>query len=255
MLNVRIITVPPEVHNSFRNSDTMHFFEMIARNVGIRRARAPFILATSLNVVMPEELIAFLSKEHLKPDRIYSLYRHKTSSEIIQKPVCQEQAKNPFRWRYALNWLSIQPAIRRAKHVAKQQINKPFSRPRQYIHDDVCSDFILMAKDAWEKTRGYPELPVYPLYLDKALLYTAVSLGYKQLVLQESIRLSYIDQDSSVLDLPLKERLDMFIGMPWLDINLWGQLKHHYISGGEPILLNESDWGLAQHQLMETVLK
>ncbi|MFC1830371.1 hypothetical protein ACFL0O_12275 [Thermodesulfobacteriota bacterium] len=42
-ITTRIITVPPEIHNTFHNSDKILLFQMIAKNVGIRRAKGHFI--------------------------------------------------------------------------------------------------------------------------------------------------------------------------------------------------------------------
>jgi NAD+ synthase len=45
--DVRVIEVPPEVHARFRYSDRLPMFQMIAKNVGIRRAKGRFVLPTS----------------------------------------------------------------------------------------------------------------------------------------------------------------------------------------------------------------
>ena len=39
-LRIRTITVPPKVHGRFRHGDTIPLYQMIAKNVGIRRSRA-----------------------------------------------------------------------------------------------------------------------------------------------------------------------------------------------------------------------
>ena len=38
----KIVVVPPEVHRTFAHADGLPLFQMIAKNVGIRRSSAPF---------------------------------------------------------------------------------------------------------------------------------------------------------------------------------------------------------------------
>ena len=45
---VRVITVPHEIHARMAHSDALPLFQMIAKNVGIRRARGKFVLATNI---------------------------------------------------------------------------------------------------------------------------------------------------------------------------------------------------------------
>ncbi|MGH7551576.1 MAG: hypothetical protein ACREMQ_00940, partial [Longimicrobiales bacterium] len=48
---IRFIEVPAEAHVAIRNSDTIPLFQMIAKNVGIRRAQGEFIVATNPDVL------------------------------------------------------------------------------------------------------------------------------------------------------------------------------------------------------------
>src|SRR5205823_6021070 len=44
----RIIEVPESIHSRLEHSDQLPLFQMIAKNVGIRRARGSFVLATNI---------------------------------------------------------------------------------------------------------------------------------------------------------------------------------------------------------------
>src|SRR5207237_808326 len=48
---VRIIEVPPELHARFRHAENLPLFQMIAKNVGIRRARGRYVLATNIDIL------------------------------------------------------------------------------------------------------------------------------------------------------------------------------------------------------------
>src|SRR5690242_11351100 len=45
---VRIVEVPPELHARYRHATALPLYQMIAKNVGIRRARGEFVLATNI---------------------------------------------------------------------------------------------------------------------------------------------------------------------------------------------------------------
>jgi len=66
---VRIIGVPPELHRRFRYAEALPLYQMIAKNVGIRRARGRFILATNIDILISDELAAYLAEQKLEHGR------------------------------------------------------------------------------------------------------------------------------------------------------------------------------------------
>ncbi len=81
-VSVRIITVSQEIHSQFKHSDTIQFFQFIAKNVGIRRARSPFILATNVDILFSDELFRFLALNSLKDDTFYRIDRSDLGNAI-----------------------------------------------------------------------------------------------------------------------------------------------------------------------------
>jgi hypothetical protein len=80
--DVRFIQVPPEVHGSIPNAATVLFHQMIAKNVGIRRARGQFVLATNLDIVFSPELIEYLATRPLDPQAMYRMDRTDVANRI-----------------------------------------------------------------------------------------------------------------------------------------------------------------------------
>ncbi|MBY0280560.1 MAG: glycosyltransferase [Alphaproteobacteria bacterium] len=74
----RVIQVPSEYHNKFKHSDKLPLFQYIAKNVGIKRASADFILSTNIDILFSNELMEFL-KTDLKPHFIYGVDRYDTN--------------------------------------------------------------------------------------------------------------------------------------------------------------------------------
>lgn len=73
--DVRIVTVPPEIHARHRHAESLPLFQMIAKNVGIRRARGEYIVCTNIDIIFSDELMAFLAKRQLTPDKVYRSLR------------------------------------------------------------------------------------------------------------------------------------------------------------------------------------
>jgi hypothetical protein len=67
--SVRIITVPPELHATFENGDQLPLFQMIAKNVGIRRARGAFVLATNIDILFSDSIIRYM-RDALRPGQL-----------------------------------------------------------------------------------------------------------------------------------------------------------------------------------------
>jgi hypothetical protein len=73
---VRFIEVAPELHATLRHSEVLPLFQMIAKNVGIRRAHGEFVLATNIDIIFSTELVEALAAQRLEPGRMYRVERH-----------------------------------------------------------------------------------------------------------------------------------------------------------------------------------
>lgn len=80
--DVRIVEVPHEVHSRLEHSDRLPLFQMIGKNVGIRRARGEFVVATNIDIIFSDELMRFLARRELQPDRVYRVDRVDVPAEI-----------------------------------------------------------------------------------------------------------------------------------------------------------------------------
>lgn len=74
-VNVRIIDVAHELHARFAHSDRLQLFQMIAKNVGIRRARAPFVLATNVDLIFSDGIMRRLGERSLDAGELYRVDR------------------------------------------------------------------------------------------------------------------------------------------------------------------------------------
>jgi len=67
---IRVITMPREVHSRTPNSDKIPLFQMLAKNVGIRRARGNRVLATNIDLLFSDQAMIRM-RDHLRPGRLY----------------------------------------------------------------------------------------------------------------------------------------------------------------------------------------
>ena len=162
IIPIHIITVPEEFHNRVHNPAKWTFFEYAAKNVGIRRAKGKFILATNADILLSEEMVRRISYhqfrdhgEFCRADR----YDLDASGKVYQVN------------RFNGTFLPEQPKEERISHP----------------HYNAGGDFMLMAKSDWEKIKGYKEGTGYDNTLDGRLIAAATHSRLHQWILPEPI--------------------------------------------------------------------
>ncbi|MEO8593430.1 MAG: hypothetical protein ABI759_08910 [Candidatus Solibacter sp.] len=88
---VRFIEVPADLHGRYNHAKALPLYQMIAKNVGIRRARGRFILATNIDILISSELAAFIARQEMDPDRMYRVDRHDAMNEVPLEQPIEEQ--------------------------------------------------------------------------------------------------------------------------------------------------------------------
>jgi len=73
---IRIIEVPSEIHKRFQYFDKIALFQMIGKNVGIRRAHGEYVVATNVDLLYSDDLIKSLASKSLKPEFFYRIDRY-----------------------------------------------------------------------------------------------------------------------------------------------------------------------------------
>jgi FkbM family methyltransferase len=88
---LRFIEVPPELHHTLKHADVLPLFQMIAKNVGVRRARGRFVLATNIDIVFSNELVEFMAAGMLQPRQLYRVDRHDVQADVPAAASLEEQ--------------------------------------------------------------------------------------------------------------------------------------------------------------------
>ena len=155
-MNVRLLRVPPEVHQSFPHADRISFFQFIAKNTGIRSARGEFVLATNVDVIFSDELFDHLASVPIHKNTIYRADRWDVEADLpaMIDPAdlpdfCRRHVQRVFTRegvypaeRYPAARLALwekRPSL--AKIMAFVQfIMQPNSRPHWLLSPDSCNE-------------------------------------------------------------------------------------------------------------------
>jgi hypothetical protein len=233
---VRIIEVPPEIHQRYKYARTLPLYQMIAKNVGIRRAKGEFVLATNIDLLFNHELMRFLGSRQLHPNVSYRVDRHDVTADVPLQATLDEQLEYCQRNRLRLNtrsgtlfltpptggspvptgllsefWAAWKtaPLSKRLKapitgpFIVASRLASILHGPliRWYygypkLHMNACGDFTLLSREGWFKLRGYAELDIFSMNLDSLFLHAAYHAGYKEEILPEPMRVYHVEHGS-----------------------------------------------------------
>src|SRR3989449_2053135 len=265
--DVRIIEVPSEIHQRFKHSDQLPLFQMIAKNVGIRRARAPFVLATNIDILFSEELMAFLALRQLEDRFMYRLDRYDVPAELpTEMPVpqlldfCRNNVTRVYtRWgsrdartgKYDEGSVTWKTIIHDLLVVLSGDVGE------KRLHTNASGDFTLLSKANWFKIRGYPELHTLAMHIDGLGCQIAYFSGVRQRILANPRQIYHIEHSTGTGWTPegdgaLMARINS-AGIPKLDYERFKELAIRMHKERRPIIMNDEGWGLANEQLHETI--
>jgi hypothetical protein len=80
--SVRIVKVPQSLHSSLRCANRLSLFQMIAKNVGIRRAFGDYIIATNIDIIFSDEIFKWLRNAELRSGVLYRADRWDIPNKI-----------------------------------------------------------------------------------------------------------------------------------------------------------------------------
>lgn len=209
-LKAKVITVPEALHQRLKYSEKLPLFQMIAKNVGIRRAVGEFILATNIDILFSNELIEFIAKKKLDNKKQYRVDRYDIQKGLSQHASLEDAISyawsNPIRTnrRYQPEKLVQNlygndlfrkscipdPEFRKTMEGVDVvyeddvwQLRPERSVNMSHLHTNACGDFTLLSREGWEAIRGYPEFAAYSFNIDSMGVIAAHYAGYEEVSL------------------------------------------------------------------------
>lgn len=144
-------------------------------------------------------------------------------------------------------------------NLAIQTSWKEFSKP--FLHTNACGDFTLLAKEDWEKLRGYPEWPIFSWHLDSVLLYQAYYMGIKEVNVGVSKRIFHIEHSvgSGFTEEGANQLFNNLIQkkIPYLTYEQFQLITNNMkkkCDANQEIVYNSKSWGFADENLKIEVI-
>jgi hypothetical protein len=260
-LTLRYIEVPPEIHKRYKRNGEIPLFQMIAKNVGIRRANGEFILCTNVDLLFSDELFRIIATKNFKDNYYYRANRCDVpdgidmawslekqlewcSKNIIRRLGRDPRFKNINLEQFGLNdkgWLK-----KWAFDILSMRMKMfwPLEKRKYYLIDSfACGDFTMMAKKAWINIQGYVELDLYSIHIDTLGLIAASSLGYSQYIFPKTACTYHIDHHSGWESMSPLQKLRFLEERPGIDYSLIFETGQYALKKGGHLDLNPPDWG------------
>lgn len=270
---MRFIEVPEACHNRFGYSDRLPLFQMIAKNVGIRRARGRFILATNIDILFAEELFSFLASRRLEEGVMYRVDRYDVPPDTPLDMPTQERLafcrENVIRAYTRYEIANFEPGFPgpigriypylTPRQALRQRLWARFLpgrlRVRSDIHANAPGDFTLLARRHWFDLHGYPELTMSATHIDALFCYMAYHAGVREAALKPPMVIYHIDHSRRTGDSMIDAKQPPAAGrIPRLSDAQLGAWAVQMRRQRRPIVFNDESWGLAGDTLPETRL-
>jgi len=272
---VRILEVPKSLHDSFPNAKGTPVLEYQGKNAGLRRASSDFVLVSNPDIVLSDELLAFVASGSLEDGFIYRVDRQDVFRSMPSILACEQDTANCLRalsssvvyvhtgddsypvspWkRLVLRGLGISPRTFFFKGFKdlllspgkilreRKRRNVIMDVPPGYVHHSMSGDFMLASKRLWNLIAGFPEKLDLSTNLDSIACYQFSFSGYRQKLFLPPCRIFHVDHSRK--DAEGRSR-------PSDPEKIYQAIRDGQMRGP----FNDSDdWGLAKHQLKETVI-
>jgi hypothetical protein len=271
--HARVVQVPAEIHQRSVCGDKLPLLQMIAKNVGIRRARGEFVLATNIDILFSDELMRFLAQRNLKKGYSYRTDRLDIESGVPAQASSRERLA--YAWDHTIRLhqrgktdfltpgnpitatspiLFNNPAVFESNqdgdHILRLDV------PIDMVHTNACGDFTLLHRDDWERIGGYAEFDLYSFHIDSLGCLSAHYSGIREYFLPIPCATFHIEHSiGSGWSPEGQERLFTRLAankiwwLPWSLVSDWvKQIRQNK----QPLPFNKDNWGLSDINLPET---
>jgi hypothetical protein len=254
----RVVTVPSDVaRDRFADADEIPLWIFSAKNVGIRRARAPFVLATNPDVLYTPALLRsqfesgcfYRTPRHdvrgvrtdLAPrEQLRLAARSVAAVHLVGGSVTFDEPPGPLALRRAIGAYTVEQ-----RRTAPATPVERAERPTDWLHTNASGDFFLLHREHWSELRGYPERPSAG-HLDSYMCAMAASAGLEQRILGGRRRLYHLDH-ARAIDWERQEEATHY----YVPYETFLADAREMLLGRAPYVANGERWGFGDVELPE----
>jgi hypothetical protein len=169
--NLKHLVITPEIASILTNHDpdAQVCCEVLARNLGIRRATGDYIISTNIDIIHPrrKDLIEFINNSD--KDTFYTISRRDAElPEIIEFQGTGQCEYN--------KWEDLREHLISQSQERKRETNTVNGDEFSLIN--CCGDFQIASKHIWNEIRGFEEDLIYTLYADSNVQKKAKMHGF-----------------------------------------------------------------------------
>lgn len=151
---VRTVVVAPEYQDALSLNPRLAYLEYVAKNVGVRRAAAPFVLSTNCDIYLGRVVLDALGRRDLAQGTLYRAARYDLKLGLDESRVDWDLLEDP------------------------RNLATPPKAIRPPLYGPGTGDFILMDRSTWHELRGFNEIyRVGRAGIDRNLIVKAHSSG------------------------------------------------------------------------------
>jgi hypothetical protein len=168
--NLKHFVITPEIASYLTNNnpDVQKCCEVLARNIGIRRATGDYIVSTNIDIIHPkrEDIESIINDND--NNTMITLSRREVTWDIIKE---FHGGKMKFQeWDKLRDYIYInsEERIYEEKTVTGDD----------YSLINCCGDFQIAPKHIWDEIKGFEEELIYPLFADTNVQKKAVKHGF-----------------------------------------------------------------------------
>jgi len=197
--SVRFIEVSNELHNKFKHAANLPLYQMIGKNVGIRRARGRFVLSTNIDILFSEELFVFFASGKMVRGTMYRVDRYDTDGDIVEADDISDQLVTALQSTFRICTRGGSWNCRTGDYdlVIGTLADSGKNTGRRFpLHTNACGDFTLMSREDWFDIYGHWETDAFSFHLDSILCFTAHYAGIKEEFLASPMWIHHIEHDS-----------------------------------------------------------
>ena len=241
-----IVTVPRSLHREYGMATELPLYQMIGKNVGIRRARGRFILSTNIDILLSGELFSHITGPGLESGRIYRANRWDVARGILDLVSPEAMLEKARDLCFQINYPHAAVAIEDSVPEFEPMRDYAGSTLFPALHTMACGgDFQLLHRDDWARLRGFGELDAYCFHLDSLLMVSCHHAGIGEVDFGNTLLHYHIDHTLGTAVSGDTYAVDGSKGLKHISMAGLGNASRNMETEGAHFIFNKSNWGLA----------
>ncbi len=187
-----IVQVPGSIHRQYNLADSLPLYQMIGKNVAIRRARGEFILSTNIDVLLSDELFQYITGPDMQAGKLYRSNRWDIDRKVLDLDTVADMLDQAKELCFQINYADgTRP--KSVRHHERNEILLNSYLAISILHTWACGDFQLLHRDDWARLSGFSELDAFSFHIDSLFSITCHYAGIEEVALSDAYPHYHID--------------------------------------------------------------